>query len=490
MPFTVFTLAMLLICIFCIGKETFNGFARGPLRALLSLCVVVLSIICSIFISYATSGIFTKMIMENVVDEFIKNNVSMLAGFLSVHETASYFIQAILAGCIFALAFPIFKGIANALIAIIVKHRLKRLGTSFVAESKQDKLLGSIVGGLCGIITAIVVIAPIMGTVHVLSDTVKLVDNISKKIPEDQNIVLPELEPMDLYAKDAVGNFCYTIGGELIYRNIAVGEFEEKTLSVIDEIKHIERTSEFAADIVGAFWEENDSLDFSKSADGLYENFEKSEILRNVSLEIISDFSFAWMNGENFLGTQIPDFNDDFKPMVYELLIVGTNINEYNIMPTAKTLLNIVGVLLDCNITVDSKTAEVDYYLLAPKLCLALADNPDMENARLKLENAAVIAIADWVGANMSQDERAAMTTAIANDITQIFGDVAEPQARLEAIDEKLLAKFGEFGLAIDPSFCELFAHKLIKITENNYGQLSQQDVEALLDQNRGGLAN
>ena len=105
MPFTVFTLAMLLICIFCIGKEIFNGFSRGPLRALVSLCVVVLSIICSIFVSRPLSGLLTKIIAENLVNELIISNVPMLADFQSVLEVVSFLLQSILAGFVFALLF-------------------------------------------------------------------------------------------------------------------------------------------------------------------------------------------------------------------------------------------------------------------------------------------------------------------------------------------------------------------------------------------------
>ena len=83
-----------------------------------------------------------------------------------------------------------------------------------------------------------------------------------------------------------------------------------------------------------------------------------------------------------------------------------------------------------------------------------------MKNARLNLENAAVIAISDWVSANLSSNERKAMTTSIANDVAQIFIDITEPEARLEAINQKLLVQFADLGLPIDASFSELFANR------------------------------
>jgi hypothetical protein len=395
-----------------------------------------------------------------------------------------------LAGFVFALLLPLFKLVANALISVIIKHKLKKLDAKLHATSSKEKLFGALTGGLCGLVIAVAMTAPLMGTVHILSDAVNLVEQVRKKVPMDQELKIPELDSMDQYANDIVGNFCYKIGGNLIYREVAIGEFQGKSLSLVDEFDHIEKTAAHAVDIVGAFYEENEELNFSTSADGICEHFEKSELLCTVSLEMVSKFSLAWLNGEAFLGAQIPDFNDDFKPMVNELLVVGSGINEYNIMPTLKTLLNVVDVLIECDISADSKTAEVDYYLLAPKLCQALKDNPEMKNARLKLENAAIIAIADWVNMNLSKAERTAMTTSIAQDTAQIFLDITDPQACLEAVNEKLLLEFEEVGLTIDPSFSELFANKLVKIAEEKYGQISSQDIEALLDQNRGGMVN
>ena len=490
MPFTVFTLAMLLICIFCIGKEIFNGFSRGPLRALMSLCVVVLSIICSIFVSRPLSGLLTKIIAENLVNELIISNVPMLADFQSVLEVVSFLLQSILAGFVFALLFPIFKLLANTLVYTIIKHKLKRYDVKLSAKNSKEKLLGALTGGVCGFIIAIALTAPIIGTVHLVSNVVDLVEQVRNTVPEDQELAIPELGPVDQYANDPVGNFCYAIGGELIYRGVAIGEFQGESLRLVDEFDHIEKTGACAIEIIGAFYGEDEGFSFSTSADGLYKEFEKSELLRTVSLEMVSEFSLAWLNGEAFLGAQIPDFNDDFKPMVNELLVVGSGINEYNIMPTLKTLLNVVGVLIECDITADSKTAEVDYYLLAPKLCQALKDNPEMKNARLKLENAAIIAIADWANANLSGVERASMTASIAESTAQIYLDITDPQARLEAVNEELLSQFEELGLTIDPAFSELFANKLVKVAEEKYGQISSQDIETLLDQNRGGMVD
>lgn len=483
MQLTTFSLAMLLICILCIGKEAFNGFLRGPLRALMSLCAVVCSIICSIFVSRALGNAITEALMENVVNDLIKNNFEIVEEFLSVYGIASFFIQVLANVLIFAVVFPIFKWIINALINIVIKRKLKKMGSSDCAECKSDKIWGTILGGVCGIILATTIISPIMGTLHILGDTAKLTEEINSIIPESAEITLPNLEPIDECASDTVGNFCYTMGGELIYRNLTSTDFNGKTINANDEISSIRKAVESTVNIVGGFKDNNESFDFSENSDQIYESFGKSEILHSVALEVLPEFSSAWIQGEEFMGFETPYFSDDFRPLINELLLISSDVNEYNIMPTTKTLLDIIGVLIECDIKLDSTHAEIDYYLLTTKLYEVLEDNPHMESVKWRLENAASVAISDFVATNLSDSQRASITKKIASDTSQVLHDVTETQDRIQALSEKLLERFDEYDLSVDPSISQLFAYRLIQTAESNYDRISSSDVDALLNQ-------
>jgi len=486
MPFTMFTLAMLLICILCLGREIFLGFVRGSLRALMSLCTVILSIICSFFVSRATGGIIATALVENVIKDLIVENVEIIAGFLSVYETASFLIQAIANVLVFVIAFPLFRWLFNGLVAITLKSALQKARNS----KEADKLWGSVIGALCGTIIAITVISPIMGTVHLFGDVVHLVDNIGQSIPPQQNIAIPELDPIDDYTSDAVGDFCYTIGGQLIYKHLTMADFNGEKISLIDEVTTLREASESAVGIVASFSQEDDPDNFKENADKAYLCFEHSDLLRTIAIEFVTDFSSAWLQGEDFLGIYIPDFNNDFKPLVNEILVVCSDINEYNIMPTAKTLLDIVGVVVECDIKTDTSTDEVDYYLLASKFSAIFESNPGMESVKWQLENVANVAIADYVSQNLTLPQRASITTAIARDTAEVLVETEGTEVRITSLTEKLLQCFEEYELAIDASLCELFAYKLVRTAEANYDQISSSDVDALLNLTRGGIVN
>ncbi len=490
MPFSMFSLAMLLICILCIGKEAFNGFLRGPLRALVSLCAVVISIICSIFVSRALGSVLAKALMETHVADIIRSNFEIVAEIRSVYDISSFLIQMLANVIIFAIVFPIFKWITNAIIKIIIKTRLDKIGKGDRAESKTDKIWGAILGGICGIIIATTVISPIMGTIHVLDDAASMTEDIISSIPINEEITLPDLDAISEYSSDEVGNFCYEMGGELIYRRLTIVEFNGKNISAIDEISHIADAARSAAGIVGEFSEGSDFFDFPSSADQVYESFEKSEILRSVALEVLPDFATAWIQGEEFLGFKLSYYSKDFSQLINELLLISSNVNEYNIMPTTKTLLEVVGVLIECDIRIDSSPADIDYYLLTTRLYEVLEDNPDMEGVKWSLESVANVAIADLVAANLSDSQLDTITTTISSDTAQVLHDFTGTQARIQALSEKLSERFEEYDLSVNSSLSQLFAYKLIKTAEENYDQISSSDVEALLKQTQGGMKN
>ncbi len=479
MPFTMFTLAMLLICILCIGKEVFRGFVRGPLRALVSLCAIVLGMICSLFVSRMLGGLLSNVIMEEVVNEFLENNTETLVHMSSACNAIAFLIQVVVNILIFAIIFPIFRWIIDAIISLIIKLGLKKTGVVVRAENKQDKLLGAIVGFVCGIVLTAAASAPIVGTLHVLGDAVSLVESL------DENILPREVDDLEEYTSDVVGNLCYSMGGELVFKHLTVADFGEGQVSAIDEIKSVQRAVESVSEIAQGFSQHANSLDFSASADMLCESLEESEILKALTVEFTSECCSAWLLEEPFMGVYRPDFNEEFIPIVNEILLILSDINEYNVTPTARLLLDFIGVLIECDINVNTKTEEIDGMLLVTKLNEVFEEHSNTVNIKWTLENIAVEAIADFAANNLTDTQRASIATTIAGEVAQVLNDVSGTHMRIQAVREKLVVRFEEYGLSIDPSLCELFAYRLVTMAEANHDQISSFDVEALLGQNR-----
>lgn len=502
MPFTTFTLAMLLICILCLGREIFHGFVRGPLRALVSLCAVVLGIVCSIFVSHVAGALIADAIMTGFVNDLIVNNVEIVAGFDSVYQTASFLIQAIVNVLIFSFAFPICKRLVAAIASLVIKQNLKKLDKGSVPNTKTDKLLGSIIGVVCGVLVSVTVISPIMGTLHLLDDVAVVVDDLNNDVLENEELAALDLSSIKKYSTDALGGFCYDMGGKLIYKYVTVADFAGERVCAADEISYIRGTAGAAIDIAKGFLEEEeeaeeteeveetDAFDLQATSESLLENFEKSVVLKTVATEIITEFSSAWLRGDEFFGIPIPDFNDDLLPMVHELLVICANTNEETITTNAKTLLVIVDIVIECDITSTSTARDVDYALLATKLYAAFEENPEMEEVKWKLEKVALVAISNAVSKSLTSSQRSAIATLIATDATSLLLEADDPQTYSDAINLKLMQRFEEFHLQVEPALCDLFTNKLLEIAKANEGRITAMDVNQLLTQTPGGLIN
>ena len=479
MSFTIFSLAMLLICVLCIGKELFKGFKGGLLQALISLSSVISSIICSIIFSRTISRLITYAVMAFIRNEAL-GGVSVIGGASSIDGVVSFFVQAIVNSLIFSVLFLIFKWLIGLAFKIILNNRLKNEGRLENAEVKKNGLAGALVGCLCGILIAAAVTAPIMGTLDLARDTIGVLDVIDEDMLDDADIDRSTLDTINKYASDIPGNFCYSMGGKLIYSQIAVGEFNGKLISVVTEIKYLGVGLENALEIVGRLSEENISFEEKIDTTGLYDCLDHSELIRTLIAESISEFSSAWLHGDSFLGISKPNFNDNIDPLVDELLSVCVSTNTYNVKSTVTTLFDIFTALMECDVKADSKTDDINYPLLVKKLYEVLDKNPDMEPVKRGLLNLAVGVITDSMRDRLPDGDFEYVLDRIAKETNDTFNIGGyDMEGKKEILQKNLSKMLGQYGLPLDDEISELAAEKLIDMANNFGGNISADDIEA-----------
>ena len=482
MSFTMFSLAMLLICVLCIGAEVFKGFKGGFLQALISLSAVISSIICSIIFSRSVSRLLSYSVMAFVRNELI-GGVSVIGGSISLDSVISFFIQAIVNSMIFVVLFLIFKWLFGIAFKLILNRKTKDEGRPEDSENKKDKLIGALVGCLCGIIIAAAVTAPVMGTLNLARDTVGVIDVIDDDMLESADFDSSALDTINKYASDIPGNFCYSMGGKLIYSQIAVGDFNGKLVSVVTEIKYLGVGLKNALEIVGRFSEDNISFEEEIDASGFYECLDNSEIIRTLVAESLSQFSSSWLRGESFLGISKPNFNDNIDPLVDELLAVCASTNSYNVKGMVTTLLDIFAALVECDVTADSRTEDINYTLLVQKLYEVLDQNPDMESVKRGLTDLAMGVVIDDIRERFSDGDFKHVLDRIAKETNDTFNTGGyDMESKKEILQNSLSKVFGQYGLPIDDVVADLAADKLIDMANSYGGNISASDIEALMN--------
>ena len=481
MSLTLFSFAMLLICILCIGKGVFKGFKGGLFLSLISLSTVISSIIFAILISRPISRSIAAEIVSIIRYES-SGEIGIFNTASAIERAAMFLIQAIISSVIFAALFLIAKLFIGWILRVILNDKAKGEGRITDARTKKDRLAGAIIGGICGMLIAMSVTAPIMGTLHLVSDAVGVLDVLDEDMLSDANFDRSSLDAIEKYASDVPGNFCYSLGGEMIYSQIAVGEFNGKTVSAVTEIKNLARGIECVLRIVGRFSAGEVDLSQKLDAGELYAVMDKSEIIKSVVAEGISEFSSAWLSGNGFMGIYRPDFNDDIEPLVDGLLAVCVGTNEYNVKNTVGTLVDIFGVLVECGISADSKSEEIDYYLLVTKLYEVIEKNPDMDPVKDALLKLATNAFADALLGNVSESELDNICKLIADKTMIAYGVEGDDiNAKKSELKSGLSEFLGVYGISEDDKVIDLFAERLIAEAERNGGWISASIVEELI---------
>lgn len=481
MSFTLFSFAMLLICVLCIGKEVFKGFKGGLFLSFISLCAIISSIICGILFARIASRYITAVAMRGIRYE-IFNGSQYVGDSAAIDNVAKFFVQAIINSIIFVILFLIFKLLINAVLKLVLNRKVKREGRAVEAETKKDRVGGIILGLFCGILVASAVTAPIMGTLHIIRDATGVIDVLDDDVLSSANFERSTLDEINKYASDIPGNFCYSLGGRLIYNQIAVGDFNAKTVSAVNEVKQLTRGIESVLQIVGRLSEDNIDLSVKIDVSVLNDVIDNSEIIKTVVAEGISEFSASWLRGESFIGISRPDFNDNLEPLVDELLTVCAGTNVYNVKDTVSTLVDIFGVLVECGISADSTSEDIDYHLLIVKLVEVLDKNPRMQTIKEALFELATNAFSDIVLENMPSYELEKALDLIAEEATRAYNiDSADISAKMDELKNGLSGLLENYGIPENDAVIDLLTERLIFEAEMNGGTLDANTIAKIM---------
>lgn len=466
MTFTLFSFAMLLICVLCIGKEVFRGFKGGLFSSLISIVTVVSSIICGVLLSGFLGEEISGLVLRDIL-----NYEGYISNSRAIGRVFEFFVHALVAAFIFPILFIILRLIIKGILHLSLRGRMKRAGVSEGEQTKKSKLWGAVLGGLTGAIVAAAITSPIMGTLHMARDALKVVDVIDEDALLSTEMGKSVSEMIEVYAADIPGNFCYSLGGDLIFRHAAVGDFNGKSLSVVNEMKSLTAGLDNVLGIVERI--SADNLDFAEAIDKGEINaiMDSSEIMKTLIAEGISEFSISWLNEGSYLGIACPNFNDNIEPLVREMLYVCAGTNSYNVKDTVGMLVDILDVMRECGISVDSKTEDIDYYLLVTRICEVIDKYPSMQSVKNALLDLAINAFADTVLEGMMDKEHIKTIQRIADEAMRAYNiDTSDISVKKDQLKSGLSGILNEFGITGDSVVVELLTEKLITEAEINGG--------------------
>lgn len=365
------------------------GIIRGWKKSLARFVILLVSLIVSLFVSPAISNVvisnFTSgttltvasfsVDFKEVLNSFL-NNEQMVDDMLSANSTTTELAKSVMNVAInialflaIFLIIAIFSLIIYWIVCLILHSKAKKHGT-LTPKKAANRLCGGLLGALSMIVIGFALLTPVFGVMNICDkflaeeSTSASATTITASASSPTSLVCSELFYTDSKEIGKVETYVETYAkireeynssamGK-VFNSIGVSKLGTLGFNYLTTVEQgslkVNLTDEFVS-IIGAYnlYKENfvkNSFDITSvdSIDGIIEIFEqaeKSEIVKSYLTEFIPKFCERWEAGETFLGISCPVQGEYNKVFLDALQILKTNSYDRissNILTILKTV--------------------------------------------------------------------------------------------------------------------------------------------------------
>ncbi len=487
MSFSLFSVAVLLLVAVFVSYQIARGIKRGFYESLIHVCLVLLSVVLSIIASKLLSDILVDSVYNMILSLGVFD--SMLNNLPSTSSIIVAYCDAALTPFVFVFVYPIMSLIIR-FVAFIVKgrylerdktsERVKKESASWI--DKNQKLLTVTISALCGIFIASVFISPVMGSVKTLDRVFELAEDITV----DGNNVLgdtkAELEDqLAVYRDDPIANAVYYCGGNIIYYANASSELNGNYFALGREIKNtaeyyneILSSARLMANIDEATPDEVNEL----SSVGKYIN--KSESLKCITSDFVSQTAKAWMDGESFLGLSKPYVTSTINPVINKVLYVCSQTAPKYVEKDMTTLLELYILFYEAELIGVTDYSEmisiIDNTDFIERVEDILAKNPRMADISLDFDNMALNMISTAILDGMSEEDLDRIVTNI-SDVVNNVADMSD-EDRIAIIKDEVYRSINKNGLKVSYDMVEVAAEQLVEDLRTTTGEITSDTIK------------
>ena len=299
-------------------------------RSVALLLTVVVAVLLSALTAWIASGVIYNVVENLAVFETVGD---FLAEFPSTTGVIRALVAMVLAPLLFYGYFFGLKALFDLFATLITKGIVKGakmktlsergLQRAMVAEKKRGKVpkhrelwvkrpntAGKLLGGLCGFLLFVAVMAPIVGFLNVGNAALSVVAPFMK----DNKVVTVAADVVDGASNNLGARIIRTCGGRQIFSSMTTYQTEKHTVSLQKEADFLSSLGR------GVLLVSEDSISDREAAEGLREaaeKFDKTSLVPAVLPEFMSVANARWEQGRTFygikkisLGGNLEAFND------------------------------------------------------------------------------------------------------------------------------------------------------------------------------------
>ena len=330
---------------------------------------------------------------------------------------------------------------------------------AFLSAKKFDPL-GALCGALCSFAVFVILLAPMVGTLTVANNAVKL---LSSQTNEDIQTVC---EISDAAAENVGAKTVRALGGKLLYNRLTTYSVNGEPVSLNRELGFVASVGQAVIDISD---ENVSSKDAAASLRKVPTAFEDSALIPTLLSELLSAASDDWSQGRSFCGIECPSVGETFDPVVQDLMLVMSDSNRENISGDVRTIVNTLALFVENDALDAMKSDNGAMSILKNEPLISGVMLEILENERLSplvnsITNVGISLLAEQLG--LAKDAQTMYDGFVGDMSSEYQNIIAQNLSTAETVE--LLSKsvddiFDEYGIVISDGVSKCIAVDMIK---------------------------
>lgn len=292
----IFAIACLLVLVI----STVTGLTKKSGKTLEKLGITLVSFIGALIGGRALAGVGANFVMDTLLPKMMAKmgapTVPAEASVLS--ESISVVVRMAIGPILFLLVFFVLRAVLSIVKKIVFKTFKIKIPD---APKGFARLCGAAFGLLCGVLTILVIVVPLFGTL----DTVQAVVGEPQETVGESGGLAEQLSETMSLNKAPIAKQIYGLGGNAMYTYLTTTKWNgEKVVlreeavaisNALDEISVLSKSpvTEYGAEEVTALRNVASSVD-------------DSALLSNMMAGVISEAAGTWSEGNSYLGIRFP----------------------------------------------------------------------------------------------------------------------------------------------------------------------------------------
>ncbi len=328
MTFSILSVAVIFILAFALTAGALKGARKGLEKTVISLVTLAVSLIISVIVSPHLAQFFSVELLNIVKTMPFYGTVLPRSAYidLAISAIASMLVSSVLFLAVLAVLNAWFGSLLNML------YKRMKKESKQTTYGKPSSSWGAAAGALSGLIVAVTVLSPVIGTIRMAKSIIDTIDKADRTVFAAEE-VKKDIDAFRFYANDGALMVLYNMGGSLIYSSAANTNVNGETIYAVNEMKSISvLVDDFLAIYPILLNPADITDDHAEAMENLCVHLNDSKMFDILLAEFLPQTAGAWLRGEMYM--KIP------KPAVNELIAPAFD-GILEICETSKTYKNV-----------------------------------------------------------------------------------------------------------------------------------------------------